>query len=131
MSLLDNIIFGLISVLIGVAVSYGVYFLLDRAVGLLPSKVQERIRFLAFILPAAVLVVVVLLYPLVDTVVLSFMNSGSTRFIGFDNYAHIFTNPEFFGILFNNFLWIAFVPAVTVGIGLLFATLTNLSLIHI
>jgi alpha-glucoside transport system permease protein len=125
MALLDNIVFGLISVVIGVAVSYGVYYLLDRAVSLLPKKTQEKIRFLAFVLPAAVLVVVVLLYPLVDTVVLSFFNNYSTKFVGFDNYVHLFTSQDFFGILFNNFLWIAFVPAVTVGIGLLFATLTN------
>lgn len=125
MSVLENIAFGLLSVLIGVAVSYGVYFLLDRAVSLLPKKLQDKIRFLAFVLPAFTLIAVILLYPLVATIGLSFFDKASRKFIGLENYIEIFTSQEFFGILLNNFLWIAFVPAVTVAVGLLFATLTN------
>lgn len=125
MSVLENIAFGIFAVLIGVVVSYGVYFLLDRAVSLLPKKLQDKIRFLAFVLPAFTLIAVILLYPLVATVILSLFDKASRKFVGFENYAEIFTSQEFFGILLNNFLWIAFVPAVTVAIGLLFATLTN------
>ena len=125
MGLWGDIAYGLMAVLIGVVVSYAVFFFLDKAVNLLPKKAQEKLRYLAFILPAAALVIVVLLYPLIDTIVLSFFNEYSNKFVGFKNYAELFTSETFFGILLNNFLWLAFVPAVTVGIGLLFANLTN------
>ena len=125
MDLLGTIGFGLLAVVIGVVVSYGVYYLLDKAVNLLPKRIQEKIRFLAFVLPAATLIAVVLIYPLIDTIILSFFNASSTKFVGLKNYIELFTSSEFFSILLNNFLWLAFVPAVTVAIGLLFANLTN------
>lgn len=125
MGILGDIGFGLLSVIIGLAVSYAVYYLLDKLVNILPKRIQEKIRFLAFVLPAAVLLVVVLLYPLIDTIVLAFFNGNGTKFVGFKNFGKLFTSEDFFVVLLNNFLWVAFVPAVTVGIGLLFANLTN------
>ena len=53
------------------------------------------------------------------------MDAGGDKFVGLKNYIDLFTSAEFLGILLNNFLWIVFVPAVTVGAGLMFASLTN------
>lgn len=122
---MGDVIYGLSAILIGVAVSVGVYWVLDWLVRLLPDRVQNKIRVLSFITPAAVLVILVLLVPLIQTLVLSFMGDGGKKFVGFENYIELFTSRDFLGILLNNFLWIAFVPAVTVAIGLVFATLTN------
>ena len=125
MGLLGDIAYGLISVIIGLAVSYAIYFLLDKALNFLPRKTQEKVRYLAFVLPAATLIAVVLIYPMISTLILSFFRKTGKKFVGIENYADLFTSEKFYGILLNNFLWIAFVPAVTVAIGLLFATLTN------
>ena len=125
MGLLGDIAYGLISVIIGLAVSYAVYYLLDKALNLLPRKTQEKVRYLAFVLPAATLIAVVLIYPMISTIILSFFSKTGKKFVGIENYTDLFTSEKFYSILLNNFLWIAFVPAVTVAIGLLFATLTN------
>ena len=115
---MGDIIYGLSAILIGVAVSLGVYWVLDFLVRLLPDRIQNKIRVLSFITPAAVLVILVLLVPLLQTLVLSFMGNGGKKFVGFENYIELFTSRDFLGILLNNFLWIAFDPALTVDIGL-------------
>jgi alpha-glucoside transport system permease protein len=120
-----DILFGLVSIVIGVAVSFAIYWALDRLVNLFPQRAQKRIRSYAYLLPAGVLVVAVLLVPLIQTFVFSFLNSNGRKFVGLENYIDLFTDPSFLGVLLNNFLWVAFVPAVTVMAGLLVATLTN------
>ena len=123
--MITDVLFGAASIVVGIAVSYGVYWVLDRLVGLTPDRVQKRIRALAYLLPAAVLLTAVLLIPLIQTFVFSFMNSNGRKWVGFENYVELFTDEGFLGILLNNFLWIAFVPAATVGFGLLIASLSN------
>ena len=125
MGAFGDIGYGLFAIAIGIAVSVAVYKGLDLLVNLFSEKLQKKIRALGFLLPAALLLVVVLLVPLVQTLYLSFTNKTGKEFIGLQNYVDLFTSPEFLGILLNNFLWIAFVPAITVAIGLLVATLGN------
>lgn len=122
---MGDIIFGIASILLGVAGSWGLYWVLDRLVRFLPIKLQEKLRAVSFLLPAAVLLLLVSFLPLIQTLVWSFMNASGKKFVGFQNYIDLFTSTEFLGILLNNFLWIVFVPAITVGAGLMFATLTN------
>ena len=122
---MGDIIFGIASIILGVVGSWGLYWLLDRAVRLLPTKLQEKLRAVSFLLPAATLLLLVSFLPLIQTLVWSFMDARGKKFIGLENYIDLFTSVEFLGILLNNFLWILFVPAITVGIGLMFATLTN------
>lgn len=122
---MSEVIYGLVAIIIGFIVSFGLYWLLDRAVSLLPDRIQEKIRFLGFLLPAALLVLVILLIPLVQTIIVSFMSKSGKKFVGLENYTDLFTDPNFLQILLNNFLWVAFVPAATIGVGLLFASLTN------
>ncbi len=122
---MNDIIFGILAILGGIAGSYGLFWLLDRLVRFLPEKVQEKLRVFSFITPAATLLILVSLVPLVITITQSFQDKASVNFIGLKNYTELFGSPEFLGILLNNFLWVAFVPAITVISGLVFATLTN------
>ena len=122
---MGDIIFGIASIILGVVGSWGLYWVLDRAVRFLPVKLQEKLRAVSFLLPAAALLILVSFLPLIQTLIWSFMDGGSRKFVGFDNYIELFTSADFLGILLNNFLWIVFVPAITVGIGLMIATLTN------
>ncbi|MEK9578391.1 MAG: sugar ABC transporter permease, partial [Aquiluna sp.] len=80
-----------------------------------------------FLTPALVLLIVVSIVPLVQTGVWSFMQikGKKSEWVGFQNYVELFTDPNFLGILLNNFLWILFVPAITVTIGTLVAQLSN------
>jgi len=122
---MGDIIFGIASIVLGVVGSWGLYWVLDRLVRFLPIKLQEKLRAVSFLLPAAALLILVSFLPLIQTLVWSFMDAGGDKFVGLKNYIDLFTSAEFLGILLNNFLWIVFVPAVTVGAGLMFASLTN------
>jgi alpha-glucoside transport system permease protein len=55
--------------------------------------------------------------------VYSFANDDSTEWVGLANYQTILGSGTFWQALLNNFLWILLVPVITVGFGLLVATL--------
>ncbi len=85
-----------------------------------------------FLLPAAILLVVFLLYPSLYTILLSF-NRGRggvfSEWVGLDNYVRLFTDPDFInlstfppsGALWNNVLWIVFYTSIVIFLGLIIA----------
>jgi alpha-glucoside transport system permease protein len=122
---MGDIILGIGAIIIGVAASWALYWLLDFLVRLLPEKTQDKLRAFSFLLPAAVLLIAISVLPLIQTIVWSFFDKKGKEFIGLENYVTLFTDANFLGILLNNFLWVAFVPVFTVGFGLVFANLSN------
>lgn len=122
---MGDIVFGLMAVTIGIGASYGLYWLLNALLSLLPEKILKRVQWVAFLTPALVLVALVLLVPIVQTFVWSFMDKRVENYVGFENYVALFTDPNFLSVLVNNFLWVLVVPAITVAIGTAVATLTN------
>jgi len=122
---MGDIIFGLIAVTVGIGASYGLYWLLNALLSFLPEKILKRVQWIAFLTPALVLVTLVLLVPIVQTFIWSFMDKRVENYVGFDNYVALFTDPNFLSVLVNNFLWVLVVPAITVAIGTAVATLTN------
>jgi alpha-glucoside transport system permease protein len=122
---MGDLVFGIVAIILGIAGSWGLYWLLDFLVRLLPIATQEKLRAFSFLLPAIVLLVVVSVLPFFQTIAWSFFDKRAKEFIGFENYVTLFTDENFLGILLNNFLWVAFVPAITVGFGLVFANLAN------
>lgn len=122
---MGDIIFSLVAIVIGIAASYGLYWLLNFLLSLLPEHIQKKVNWLAFLTPASVLVILVLIMPLLQTVIWSFKDDRAREWVGLKNYIDLFTDERFLGILLNNFLWVLVVPAVTVAIGTAAATLTN------
>jgi alpha-glucoside transport system permease protein len=80
---------------------------------------------LAFLGPAVLVLIALVVYPAIDTVVQSFQNSDRTAFVGVSNYQELFTNERIFTALKNNVFWVAVAPALITGLGLVFATLTE------
>src|SRR3989441_9680137 len=87
---------------------------------------------LLFLFPAAILLVVFLLYPSLYPVLLSFnrgRNGVFEQWVGFDNYVRLFTDPDFInlstfppsGALWNNVLWIVFYTSIVIFLGLIIA----------
>src|SRR5438309_2973112 len=85
-----------------------------------------------FLLPAAILLVVFLLYPALYTILLSFnrgRNGVFEQWVGLDNYARLFADPDFLnlgtfppsGALWNNILWIVFYVSIVIFLGLIIA----------
>jgi alpha-glucoside transport system permease protein len=70
-------------------------------------------------------VVVFLIYPLLFTIWLSFLDANSINFVGLRNYGLIFTNPALLEVLRNNVLWLVLATIATVLLGLLIAVLVD------
>jgi len=78
-----------------------------------------------FLTPALFLLSVYLVYPVYETIRLSFFNFGGFDFVGFKNYIWAFDNPEFRQAILNNLLWLIFVAVLSVIYGLLTARLAD------
>lgn len=122
---MGDILFGLFAIVVGVAASYGLYWLLNFLVSLFPERIRQKSDWLAFLTPAAVLVILVLITPLFQTIAWSFMDDSAKQWVGLKNYIDLFTDQRFLQILLNNFLWVLVVPAVTVAFGTAAAALSN------
>jgi alpha-glucoside transport system permease protein len=102
-------------------------FVLDK----LPLR-RERWMAVAFLFPAGVLLSIGLIIPAIRTFILSFTapdlkHPGSNKWVGLDNYAWMFTEPESRHTLFNTFLWVLLVPTVATAVGLIYSVLVDRS----
>ena len=113
-------------VVIGVpAVLVGYILLAERLVQLLPERRQGSVRPWFWIAPAVLFLVVFLIYPTLNTLVLSFLDASSKNFVGVDNYVWFFNDPGTLEALKNSVLWVVFMTAGVVGLGLLIAILVD------
>lgn len=99
------------------AVVFLVFLLAERT----SVKAQEWIKYLVFIAPAVLLLLIGLIYPTIRTLIFSFMDARSENFVGFENYVWAFTIPEIVTVLRNTALWVVLVPLVSTAIGLAIA----------
>jgi alpha-glucoside transport system permease protein len=86
---------------------------------------RHRLAPWAWLIPALFCLGVFLVYPVVETVRISFMNASSTEPVGLDNYIHVFTRGDTQRALLNNLLWLLLFSAVTAGLGLTIAVLAD------
>src|SRR4029450_8741550 len=94
----------------------GSILLTERLLRLVPEKRGDRIRPWLWIAPAVAFLVVFLIYPTINTLVLSFMDANSKNFVGFDNYLWFFGDRGTIESLRNSVLWVVFMTAGVVGL---------------
>jgi len=118
-------------VLVGVAIAVGaggVFFLfwaMNRSVDWLPERYREGVRPYVFVGPALVILAVFLIYPVINTILLSFGDRQGEGFVGLDNYDFVFSDESMRRAIRNTLGWIVIVPLVATSIGLAFATLAD------
>jgi alpha-glucoside transport system permease protein len=95
----------------------------DRAIRNL--KIQSTIRPWLFLFPAITLLMVYLIYPVFQTIWLSFHDKTGDNFVGLNNYIWAVNDTGFQTSIFNNFLWLLVVPAACTFLGLVIAVLTD------
>jgi alpha-glucoside transport system permease protein len=121
----SGVLWALVAVL-GVPLALCAYvFSVERAIDHLPARRRNQVRPWTWLVPGFVLLAGFLVYPVLHTFVLSFMNANSSRFVGFTNYAYIFTAHSMLTVLRNNLVWLVVFPTVTVVLGLVIAVLTD------
>ena len=91
----------------------------------LPYKSRTRLRPWLWVAPALLLLIFFLIYPTINTIILSFKNANSSQYVGLQNYIFAFTNSDMLDAFKNNLLWLVFFTLLTVSFGLLFALLAD------
>jgi len=86
---------------------------------------RDKIVAYFYVFPALFILSVYLVYPAIRTIILSFFDRTSTSFVGFENYAYLFTTPKMLIVLRNTLMWVVIVPTITVSLGLIVAVLVD------
>jgi alpha-glucoside transport system permease protein len=86
---------------------------------------ERRLVALAFLGPAALILVALVGYPIVYTLWLSLHAADGRGFVGVDNYVRMFTSPETRRAIVNNLVWVVVAPSIVTTLGLMFAVLTE------
>ena len=125
----NPILSSILAILFGPLATFGLYWLLNKLVSLIPNqKVRNAIEPYAFIGVVLLLVGTLLVGPTIQTMIFSFfefVDDEPANWIGLTNYTKLLDDPNFLYTIRNNVLWVAVVPAVTIILGLLIATLTD------
>ncbi len=91
------------------------------------DRLREAATPICFLLPAAALVAVFLLWPFLRTLFLSFTDSNGTspgKLIGVENYTSLLSDPVLSDSLLNTIYWVVGTLVLPVGIGLLIAVIS-------
>jgi alpha-glucoside transport system permease protein len=86
---------------------------------------EGRAVALAFLAPAAVMLVVLVCYPILKTFWLSLHSADGSRFVGLGNYGQMFTGADTRRAIVNNVVWVVVAPTTVTVVGLIFAVLTG------
>jgi alpha-glucoside transport system permease protein len=113
------------ALLVGVGGVFALFVLMDRLTDGLPLRYQETVRPWVFVGPALLLLGIFLLYPAVNTIMLSFQDADGANWIGLDNYVNIVNDPALLRSVRNTVAWMIVVPVGGVVIGLVFAVLAD------
>jgi len=115
----------LVAIFVGVVGVWALYWGMNRVVAALPERYRASVRPFVFVGPAAVILTIYLVYPAINTIIISFMDRSSEHFVGVQNYVDVFTKPATLISIRNSILWVLIVPVIVVAIGLGFATLAD------
>ena len=114
-----------IIVVVGVpAVLVGYIVGTEQVLRLFPERRKPLVRPWLWLFPALAFLFVYLIYPTIGTLIQSFQNNAG-KFVGLNNYGWFFSSSDGIGSLLNNVIWLVLLPAITVGVGLLFAVLVD------
>ncbi len=94
--------------------------------GYVADKDDDSKPMLVFLLPAALLLTIGLIYPAIRTAILAFTDATGT-FNGVDNFVWMFTQPEALITLGNTIVWVILVPLLSTAIGLAYAVFIDKS----
>jgi alpha-glucoside transport system permease protein len=86
---------------------------------------RSHLGSLLFLLPGAIWLLLIVVYPLIATVVRSLFDGSGQNFVGLGNYKAIFSTNDTIVSLKNNVVWVVLFPFLVTFFGLVFAVLTE------
>jgi len=120
-----KVINALLAIIGGVAGILVLYWVLNFLAERLPGRWEGRLKPYFYILPALAAIGLFLIYPAIQTIIYSFANATSTKWVGLKNYTDLLTTKDFQITLVNTLLWIIIVPTLVVVLGLAVAVLAD------
>jgi alpha-glucoside transport system permease protein len=120
-----KVINALLAIIGGVAGALVLFWVLNFLAERLPGRWEGRLKPYFYILPALAAIGLFLIYPAIQTIVYSFANATSTKWVGLKNYGDLLTQKDFQITLVNTLLWIIIVPTFVVVLGLGVAVLAD------
>jgi alpha-glucoside transport system permease protein len=112
--------------IIGVpAVLVGYILLTERLLGRIAERSRARYRPWFWVAPAMLFLIVFLIYPTLNTIVLSFEDKAGQAFVGLANYQYFFSSSDTLISLRNSVIWVVLMTIGVVGLGLLIAVLVD------
>jgi alpha-glucoside transport system permease protein len=109
----------------GVAVFFGLLLILFFVLGRVRGRLATPVAMIGFLGPAAILLMLGLVVPTIQTVYKSLFNASGQKFIGLQNYGWILTTSSNQQVLINTALWIVIAPLFSTVIGLILALLLD------
>ena len=98
-----------------------IFFIAGKANG----RKQRPIAILVFLGPAMILLLAGLIVPAIQTILFSFKDANSVKFVGLQNYSWLITDSDIHKVLFNTLLWIVITPFATTALGLFLAIMLD------
>jgi alpha-glucoside transport system permease protein len=86
---------------------------------------RSHLGSLLFLLPGALWLLLIVVYPLIATVIRSLFDGSGQNFIALGNYKSIFSTTDIIVSLKNNVVWVVLFPFLVTFFGLVFAVLTE------
>ena len=86
---------------------------------------NSNARAYIFIAPALLVLIIFIIYPVMETLRLSFYNNTGFEFVGLKNYLWAAQDPEFKRAILNNLGWLIVVPTLSTFFGLVIAHLAD------
>lgn len=117
----------LFAVVWGTASVLLIFYSCNLLTQLLKTKRYNAVIPYVFISPAVLIMGWYLFLPTVRSLMLSFMDKQSERFVGLENYRYVFTDPTMLTSVRNTILWLVFGTLFSVLFGLIAAVLADRS----
>ena len=132
---MEQALFALATIIVGVFGCVAYFYLSNMALDtVFPPRGPDAgrninrasaIRPWLFLGPAIILLSLYLVYPVFNSIWLSFHDATGDEFVGFDNFAWMFGDEKFHESMRNNILWLIIVPAMATFLGLISAAVTD------
>jgi alpha-glucoside transport system permease protein len=100
-------------------------FILDRRAH---GGEGSLLQLIAFMAPAVLLLAIGLLYPTIQTVISAFLSNNGSTFVGFSNFAYVFSGgSQGLIALINQVIWVLITPIIATAVGLGYAVFVDKS----
>lgn len=112
-------------IIIAIAGFFAILLVIFYIAGKANGRKQRPIAILVLLGPAMILLTAGLIVPAIQTILFSFEDANSVKFIGFQNYSWLIQNPDMQKVFLNTLIWIIVTPFATTALGLFLAIMLD------